>query len=243
MNRGDWAGLSENRVVGREGGFSLCCSSSVRIGFSAIEQISKSLKVKKVNGISIARGNTESMLKTRSAQWNLIYSRSDIWYPLMSISCEPTLESTSSRVSIVPSGREVIETRARWLFKKSCSWDNNKFQAAREFSWELIAISWTRSCSVRVTESGSKSRDHSIPLLETEKIMLLYCRLEVYRIKLGMNFCITTSTNGNSTRLCHKWIDFCLFWLWFGYASLWLVVIFLQKWRWFSFSVVTTRLF
>ena len=199
------------------------------LGFQPLNRCQNRWKLKRLieYWISMPRGNTESMFKTRSAQWNLIYSRSDIWYPLVSFSCEPTLESTSSRVSIVPSGREVIETRARWLFKTSCIWDINNFQAAREISWELIVISWTRSCSVRVTESGPKSTDHSQPSLETKKIMLLYCRLEVYKLKLGRNFCITTSTNGYSTRLRHKWIDFCLFWLWFGYASLWLVVIFL----------------
>ena len=67
----------------------------------------------------------------------------------------------------------VTGTRARWLFKNCCLRDKNQLQAAKGFSWELIVISWTRSFKVRVTESGPKSRDHSIPPLGTQKIMLL----------------------------------------------------------------------
>ena len=56
-----------------------------------------------------------------------------------------------------------------------------------------------------------------------------------------MRFCLTLSTNGVSTRLCHQWNN-CLFWFWFGCAWLWLAEKFLQKWRWFFFFVVATRL-
>ena len=67
----------------------------------------------------------------------------------------------------------ITGTRARWLFKNYCLWDNNKLQDARGSSWELIVLSWTRFFKVRVTKSGPKSRDHSISSFETEKIMLL----------------------------------------------------------------------
>ena len=135
-------------------------------------------------------------------------SRSDTWHPLVSISCAPTLEGTSSLVSIVPSWLGVTGTRATWLFKKSCLWDNNKIQAARRNSCEFIVFSWARSFTVRVTESGPKSRNHSIPLLDTEKLMLLYCRLEVYKMRMEMSFWLTVWTNGESTRICYKWEDF-----------------------------------
>ena len=70
---------------------------------------------------------------------------------------------------------------------------------------KFFAISWTRYFAVRVKKSGPKSRDHPIPSGETEKIMLLYCNLKVYKMKLEINFLLTASTNGELTRLCHKW--------------------------------------
>ena len=88
------------------------------------------------------------------------------------------------------------------ILQKSLLWDNNKFQTARRTSWELFVFSWTTSFTVRVTESGPKSRDHSIPLMETEKIMLPYHRLKNYETRLEMNFWLTVSTSGESTRLC-----------------------------------------
>ena len=96
--------------------------------------------------------------------------------------CRPTLESTLSLISIVPCWLGLNGTRGRWLFRKSWVCDNNELQAARKISWELLVTPWTRSFTVRVTESGPKSKDDSIPPLETEKIMLLYCRLRVYKI-------------------------------------------------------------
>ena len=41
--------------------------------------------------------------------------------------------------------------------------------------------------------------------------MLLYSRLKVYELRKETNFWITASTNGESTRLCPKRNDFCLF--------------------------------
>ena len=35
--------------------------------------------------------------------------------------------------------------------------------------------------------------------------MLLYCRLKVYIVRMERIFCLTVSTNGELTRLCHKW--------------------------------------
>ena len=66
-----------------------------------------------------------------------------------------------------PSLLGVIGTRVRWLLKNSCLWDNNKFKAVRGISWEIIVISWKRSFTVRITESGPNSRDHSLLSLET----------------------------------------------------------------------------
>ena len=54
----------------------------------------------------------------------------------------------------------VIGTGARWLFKNSCLWDNNRLQAARGILREFIIFSWTRSSTVRNTEPGPNSKDH-----------------------------------------------------------------------------------
>ena len=50
----------------------------------------------------------------------------------------------------------VTGTRARCLSKNCCFWVNNKLQAARGISSEPNVISWSRSFTVRVTESGPK---------------------------------------------------------------------------------------
>ena len=104
-----------------------------------------------------------------------------------------------------------IGTCTKWLFKNSCLWDNNKLQAARGTSWELIAFSGTRSFTVKTTEPGPSWKDYSKTSLEAQKNMLLYCRLKVYEMTLEMSFWSTGSTSGQLTRLCHEWKNFCLF--------------------------------
>ena len=158
------------------------------------------------------------------------------------ILCTYTWEC-SSLISLVPFWLESIAARARWLLKRSCFWDNNKLQAARGISWEYIVSSWSRSFTVRVSESGSKWKDHSMPSLETKKIMLLYCRLKVYKMRMQKIFWLTVSTNGYSIRSSHKKYDCCLFWQKLGCVWLWLADNFPQKRRWLFFFVVATRLF
>ena len=58
---------------GRE--FSSSCSSSIRMRFSGIEPIAKSIKIEKENGVSMPGRRIASMFKTGSSQWNLISSR------------------------------------------------------------------------------------------------------------------------------------------------------------------------
>ena len=122
------------------------------------------------------------------------------------MSCATTLERTSSLISILPSCLGEYGSRATRLFKNSCLWDPNKFEAARVISWEHIVISWTRSSTFRKTEFGPKSRDHSKLSLKTENIMILYCRRKVYKMRIWMTFWLAVSTNEVSTWLCHKWI-------------------------------------
>ena len=178
--------VTETGVVGGE--LSLSSSSSSRMGFPAEPPISKSSNVVNKNAVSVPVLKTASTSKWSFSQWNSKASRSYTLYPLVSISCAPTLESNSSFISIVPSWLGVIGTRARWLFKESCLGDSKKLQAARGTSWEFTVISWTRSLTVTETESGTKSRDSSIRSLETEKTMLLYCRLKVYKMRMQLNF-------------------------------------------------------
>ena len=58
-----------------------------------------------------------------------------------------------------------------------------------------------------------------------------------------LNMLLKSSANRKRIRLFHIWTLFILFWFMFGCACLWLAEIFLQKWRWLFFLVVTTRLF
>ena len=176
INTGGWIALSETGVVGggvAGGDFSLSCPSSIRIGFSLSGPISEPLIVKGKNGVPMPGLKTASMFKSGSSQSNSISSRVDTWYPLVSMCCALALESISTRSSNIPSWFGVSGTRAGWLLENSHLWDNNKLQTARGKSRKIIVNSWMRSFTVRVTESGLKSRDFSIPPLETDKIMLL----------------------------------------------------------------------
>ena len=74
---------------------------------------------------------TASMFKSASSRWNTLSSRSDNWYPLVSMSFAPSLGSTSSPILIVLYWFGVSGVRARWLSKNSCFYDNIKLQAAR----------------------------------------------------------------------------------------------------------------
>ena len=169
----------------------------------------------------------------------------------MSKSWAPTLESTSSLISNVPCWLGVMETCARWLFKKSCLWDNSNCQAAWGVSYELIVKFWSRSFTAKVTESGPKSRVHWIPSLKTEKIIIFCtlnvswvavdCRLKLNKMIWKMNMSLKSSTNSKRIRLFLIWTHFNLFWFGFGCAWLWLAEKFLQKWRWLLVFVVATR--
>ena len=126
---------------------------------------------------------------------------------------------------------------------KICLWDNNKLQTATNFSGELIVTLWTRSFTVRVTESGPKSRDYSIPPLESEKVMLPYSRLNFSKMGMELTFGLTVSSNRKLSELFHEWKDICLLWYRFGCCWLWLAEKHLRKTRWFFIYVIMTRLF
>ena len=192
------------------------------------------------------------MSNCEHSQLNSMSSRSDTWLLLVFKFWASTLESTSSLISIVPSCFSVTGTLGRWLSKKTCLWDNSNCQAARGSSYELIVILWTKSIIAIVTESGPKSRVHWIPSLETEKIMIFCklnvswvavdCRLKLIKMIWKLNTSLKSSANWKRIRWFHNWTHFNLLWFRFGCAWLWLAEKFLQKWRWFFFFVVATRL-
>ena len=91
-------------------------------------------------GASMLGRKTASMFKSTSSQWNSISARSDNRYPLVSMSCALTLESTSFRFSLVLCWLGILELCALWLFKNSDPRDYKKLQAAREFSWDFFVI-------------------------------------------------------------------------------------------------------
>ena len=115
-----------------------------------------------------------------------------------------------SFIPCVPCWLGVIRIEAQGLFKKSCLWDKNNLQAAIEISCEPFIIPWKSIFTVRTTEPGPKSREISIASFSTEKVILPYFRLNLWKLRLEMSFRITVETNGKSTRLRQK-CNFLLF--------------------------------
>ena len=97
---------------------------------------------------------------------------------------------------MVPSWLGLFGTRTRSLFRKACLLDSNELQASRGILRQFIVLCWLRSLTVRVTDSGPKSRDHSVPSLEAEKTMLVYCRLKVYKMGMQISSWLSVSTKG-----------------------------------------------
>ena len=216
---------------------SLSCTSSIRIGFSAIEPISNLLKVEKKEE-SLSLVERPSKFKSRSSQWRSMSSRPDIWYPLVSRTSALRLERTSSITSNVPSWIGVIEIRAIWSFKRSCLWDKNKFQASRVITWELIVLFWMRSFTVRISETGLKSRDLWIRSVETEKVMQFYCVENLYKTSQERKFWLIVSVNGCEYDYPINGIILVIP----GSGCLWLAEVLLEHWgRFFCFVATTHR--
>ena len=127
-----------------------------------------------------------------------------------------------SFISCVPCWLGVIGIQAQLLFEKSCLWDKNKLQAISEISCGPIVIPWTSFFTVRITQSGPMSGENSIASFSTEKVILPYFRLKVWKMRLEMSFRKTVETNGKSTRLCQKCKVFLPFW---AQAGVCLIVI------------------
>ena len=137
-------------------------------------------------------------------------SRSDTSYPLVSVSCATTLQSTSL-ISIVPCWLGVMGTRGNWLSKNSCLWDSNKEQAASEISTELIVKFLSKSFTLKTSESGPKSKIHCVPLLETvncivlivKELRVVSCR-KVWKMKRKMNLCCNKTVQSSTWFLILK---------------------------------------
>ena len=109
-----------------------------------------------------------------------------------------------SFISCVPCWLAVIGIQAQLLFKKSCLWEKKQASGCQwGFLW-TYCHSLDNFFTVRVTESGPKSGKNSIVLLETEKVILLDCRLKVYEMRQKMSFRVNVSTIAKSTQLCRK---------------------------------------
>ena len=91
---------------------------------------------------------------------------------------------------------------------------------------------WVWSRVERALNTGVGDGENQTAVLLTESV----------KMRMELSFCLTMSTNRESIRLFHKSKEFCLFWLKFGCAWLWLVEKFLQKWKWFFVIVVMTSL-
>ena len=140
INTGGWVGLSESGVL--EDVESSACLA-LRWSDSGFQTLKPSPIGWKFEGKWEYLCLVERLHQCSSKdppQWNSKSTRSDNVCSPVSTSCAPTLESTSSRISIDRGWLEVIGTRARWLFKQSCLW-KNKLEAARGTPWESIVIS------------------------------------------------------------------------------------------------------
>ena len=147
------------------------------------------------------------------------------WYLLVSLSCAPTIESIYFSNSFVPWHFGVVETRAKWLYKNSSPWDKQKSQAGRGISWKHILISRTTTFTVRMIESGLKSRDYWAPSLETEKLMVLDCRLNMYKIDQKRNFGLLYQPTRNRYNYAIHRVTLAANWSRFGCGWLWLAKI------------------
>ena len=127
----------------------------------------------------------------------------------MSVSCAPTLESTSSLTSNVPCWLGAMGTRGKWLFKNCCIWDSNKDQAATGVSRELFVRFSSRSFTLKTTESGPKSKIYCVPLLETVNCIVLIVKKrvvswrKVWKMKRKVSLCCSKTTNRSVTLLFH----------------------------------------
>ena len=143
-------------------------------------------------------------------QWYVFSNEQRDWLYLMSF------------ISCVPCWLGVIRIQDQLLFEKSCLWDKNKLQAASEISCGSIVIAWTSFFTVRIAQSSPMSGEISIALFSTEKVILPYFRLKVWKMRLEKSFRITVENHGKSTRFCQKCIFFSPFW---AQAGVCLIVI------------------
>ena len=114
-----------------------------------------------------------SISTTGSSQLNSMSSRSDTLFSLVSVSCAPTLESTSPLISNVPCSLGVMRTRGKCLSKNCCLWNSNKYQAASGLSRELIVRFSSKTFTLKATESGPNSKIHCVPLFQTVNCIVL----------------------------------------------------------------------
>ena len=109
----------------------------------------------------------------------------------------------------VPCWLGVMGTRGKWLFEYSCFWDRNKDQAASSKSRELIVRFSIRSLTLKTIESGSKSKFHCVPLLDTVNCIVLIVRersvrcRNVWKTIRKVNLCCSKAADGNVKRLFH----------------------------------------
>ena len=161
----------------------------------------------------------------------------------MSISCAPTLESTSSLISIVPSWLALTGTRARWTFKKLLSLRQQQAPGCQRnflgaYCHHFLDGSfcsqsdWICSKTARRLNTVFGGWENRATLLQFESVQK----------RLEMNCWLTASTSGKSTQLRHKWNDFCLFGTGSGVVDPEWRRNFSKRWKCFFFFIVTTRL-
>ena len=194
-----------------------CSLSSWRqseLGLQPLKPSEVHWKLKEEYGLCFSSLMTVSLFLSIFSHCNSVFSRSDNRYFFLSnihVFKQLRLEKFLFWICIVPNRFSVFGICANWLPKKPCLCWCCKFDVEWGFSYLLVVVSRTRSFASRFTEYEPKSTNHWIPLLESEKLMLFYCRVKLYKIKLETKVWWFVSNNGSSIRVFHRWNDFSLF--------------------------------
>ena len=116
--------------------FAFCPTES---DFQLLNPSQNCWKFKGKKGV-VAGQETASRLKSGPSQWNSMSSKSDTWYPLVSISVVRRHEGTSALKSCFHCRFGLIRKWVKKLGRKSYSWDTTKFCVASRISRQLIVF-------------------------------------------------------------------------------------------------------
>ena len=159
-----WSGrlnFSETGVVGGE--FSLFPTPSIRGGFQPMNRL-KNVESGRKRGSVYARlkGRVQVQVRIFPVIHNVVQIRHlmRLCTSLVSLHLGCSVQQVHSSLLGFTDG------------------NSSNFQARKNICWHLIVSSWTRSLTVRVTESGPRPNVHTMPSMKSENFMLPEIRLK-----------------------------------------------------------------